>query len=133
MSTKTSIDTIWHIPDDLWSLIQPLLGPEKQPGTPGRPATPFRTVFDAIVYVARTGCQWQALPRLEFAPPSTVHTWYSKWVKAGVFAKAWKLLLEYYDRKLRIKWKWQALDGAIIKAPLGGEASGKSPVDRGKS
>lgn len=29
-------------------------------------------------------------------------------------------------------WKWQALDGVITKAPLGGEATGSSPVDRGK-
>ena len=29
-------------------------------------------------------------------------------------------------------WKWQALDGVIAKAPLGGEATGPSPVDRGK-
>jgi putative transposase len=132
MSTKTSLDTIWHIPDDLWSLIAPLLGPEKPPGTRGRPATSFRLAFDAILYVLRTGCQWHALPRQAYAPPSTIHTIYSKWVKAGVFAKAWKALLEYYDQQRGIQWKWQALDGAITKAPLGGEATGPSPVDRAK-
>ncbi len=133
MSTKPSLDTIWHIPDDLWSLIAPLFGPEKPYGSPGRPHTPYRLAFDAIVYVLRTGCQWQALPRQEYAPGSTIHGIYRKRVKAGVFAKAWKLLLEYYDLKLGIKWKFQSLDGAITKAPLGGEATGKSPVDRGKS
>jgi putative transposase len=133
MSTKTSLDTIWHVPDDLWSLIAPVFGPEKPSGSPGRPHTPYRLAFDAIVYVLRTGCQWQALPRQEYAPASTIHGIYRKWVKAGVFAEAWKLLLEYYDRQLGIKWKWQALDGAITKAPLGGEATGKSPVDRAKS
>lgn len=133
MSTKTSLDTIWHIPDDLWSLIAPILGPEKQPATRGRPATPFRLAFDALVYVLRTGCQWQALPRQEYAPPSTVHGIYRKWVKVGVFEKAWKVLLEYYDEKVGIKWKWQSLDCAMTKAPLGGEATGPSPVDRGKS
>ena len=79
MSSKTSVDTIWHIPDDLWSLIAPLLGPEKQPGTRGRKPTPFRLVFDAIVYVLRIGCQWQALPRAEYAPASTIHGVYRKW------------------------------------------------------
>jgi putative transposase len=133
MSTKTSVDTIWHIPDDLWSLIAPLLGPEKQPGTRGRKPTPFRLAFDAVVYVLRTGCQWQALPRREYAPASSIHGIYRKWVKAGVFEKAWKLLLEYYDKKLGIQWKWQSLDAAITKAPLGGEDTGPNPVDRGKS
>ena len=133
MSTKTSMDRIWHIPDDLWSLIAPLLGPEKQPGTRGRKATPFRLAFDAVVYVLRTGCQWQALPRSEYAPATTIHGIYRKWVKAGVFEKAWKLLLEYYDKELGIAWKWQSLDAAITKAPLGGDETGPSPVDRGKS
>jgi putative transposase len=43
------------------------------------------------------------------------------------------VLREYYDQRLGMDWKWQSLDGAITKAPLGGEATGKSPVDRGKS
>lgn len=133
MTTKTELDTIWRTPDDLWNLIAPILGPEKQPGTVGAPATAFRTIFDATIYVLRTGCQWHALPRKEYAPPSTVHGRYSQWVKAGVFEKAWKAMLEYYDCEVGIAWKWQSLDGVITKAPLGGEATGPSPVDRGKS
>lgn len=133
MTTKTAAPTIWHIPDDLWTLITPLLGPEKAPGTPGRRAVAFRRIFDGIVYVLRTGCQWQALPRQEYAPGSTVHGRFRQWVKAGVFEKAWKVLLKYYDQEVGIDWKWQALDGAITKAPLGGEATGPSPVDRAKA
>lgn len=133
MSTKTAAPTIWHTPDDLWSHIAPLLGPEKALGTPGRPAVAFRRIFDAIVYVLRTGCQWQALPRQEYAPGSTVHGRFRQWVKAGVFERAWTVLLEYYDEEVGIDWKWQALDGVITKAPLGGEATGPSPVDRAKS
>lgn len=133
MTTKTAAPTIWHIPDDLWILIAPLLGPEKAPGTPGRRAIAFRRIFDGIVYVLRTGCQWHALPRQEYAPGSTVHGRFRQWVKAGVFEQAWKVLLKYYDQEVGIDWKWQALDGAITKAPLGGEATGPSPVDRAKS
>jgi putative transposase len=133
MATEISLDTIWHTPDDLWSLLAPLLGPEKQPGTPGRPAVPFRRIFDGLIYVLRTGCQWRALPRGEYAPKSTVWGRFKQWVEAGVFEQAWSLVLEYYDRELGIDWKWQALDGVITKAPLGGEATGPSPVDRAKS
>src|ERR1041385_1239856 len=133
MSAETPVDTIWHIPDDLWSLLAPLFGPECPPGQRGRKPTPFRLVFDAIVYVLRTGCQWRALPRQEYAPASTIHGVYRKWVDAGLFQQAWQVLLAYYDCKLGIDWKWQALDGAMTKAPLGGEATGPSPVDRAKS
>lgn len=31
-----------------------------------------------------------------------------------------------------IDWKWQSMDGAMTKSPLGGEKSGKNPTDRGK-
>jgi transposase len=133
MATETSVATIWHTPDELWSLIAPLLGPEKAPGTPGRPAVPYRRIFDGIIYVLRTGCQWRALPRAEFAPKSTVWGRFQQWVEAGVFQQAWLLVLVYYDLEVGIDWKWQALDGVITKAPLGGEATGPSPVDRAKS
>ena len=133
MTTKTKLGTIWHTPDDLWKRIAPILGSEKKPGTVGRKATPFRRIFDGIIYVLRTGCQWQAIPRETYAPGSTVHGRFSQWVKAGVFEKAWQKMLEYYDDELGIDWKWQALDGVITKAPLGGEATGPNPVDRAKS
>jgi len=66
MATETSLETIWHVPDDLWDLIAPLLGPEKATATPGRPAVPFRRIFDGIIYLLRTyllrtGCQWRAI------------------------------------------------------------------------
>jgi len=121
------------MPDELWSLIAPLLGPEKAPGTPGRPAVPFRRIFEGMLYVLRTGCQWRALPRKEYAPKSTVWGRFKQWVEAGVFEQAWLLVLVYYDLELGIDWKWQALDGVITKAPLGGEATGPSPVDRAKA
>jgi len=130
MATETSLATIWHTPDDLWSLLAPLLGPEKAPGTPGRPAVPYRRIFDGIIYVLRTGCQWRALPRAEFAPKSTVWGRFQQWVEAGVFQQAWALVLNYYDLEHGIVWKWQARDGVITKAPLGGEATGPSPVER---
>lgn len=133
MATKAELETIWYTPDDLWNRIAPILGPEKQPGTVGRPATPSRLIFDAVIYALRTGCQWCAIPRKSYAPGSTVHGRFSQWVKAGVFEKAWKVMLEHYDLEVGIAWKWEALDGIITKAPLGGQATGPSPVDRGKS
>jgi putative transposase len=133
MATATPLETIWHTPEELWSLIAPLFGPEKPPGTPGRPAVPYRRIFDGILYVLRTGCQWSALPRAEYAPKSTVWGRFKQWAEAGVFQQAWLLVLVYYDLELGIEWKWQAMDGVITKAPLGGEATGPSPVDRAKA
>jgi transposase len=54
-------------------------------------------------------------------------------VARNIIRQAWALVLNYYDLELGIDWKWQALDEVITKAPLGGEATGPSPVDRAKS
>ena len=54
-------------------------------------------------------------------------------MQQGVFVQAWQTLLQYYDKEVGIAWKWQALDGVITKAPLGGEDTGPSPVDRSKT
>lgn len=31
-----------------------------------------------------------------------------------------------------LRWEWQAIDGAMTKAPLGGAGTGANPTDRGK-
>lgn len=41
--------------------------------------------------------------------------------------------LKLYDEKIGINWKWQSMDGAITKAPLGGKSTGPNPTDRSKS
>ena len=115
MVTKTQLETLWNIPDELWALIAPVLGPEKAAGTVGRPARSNRQIFDGILYVLRTGCQWHALPRKLYGPASTVHARFSKWVRSGVFFQAWQQVLIDYDKTVGINWKWQALDGAITK------------------
>ena len=69
MAIKThSLDPVWHTPDALWNRIAPILGPEKQPGTVGRPPTPYRVIFDPIIFVLRSGCPWQVIPRQAYAP-----------------------------------------------------------------
>src|SRR5829696_2035852 len=131
MARKTTLETIWYTPDDLWDKIRPLLGREKKAGTVGRPPVPYRTCLDGILYVLRTGCQWKRAPG-EFGSGSTLHRRFQEWVGRGVFKRVWRLLLKEYDELRGIQWRWQALDSATTKAPLGGEATGKSPVDRGK-
>jgi putative transposase len=37
-----------------------------------------------------------------------------------------------YDEWVGIDWEWQAMDGAMTKAPLGGADTGPNPTDRAK-
>jgi transposase len=89
-------------------------------------------MMDAIFFVLRTGIQWKALPR-SIAAGSSAHDRFQEWQRAGVFREMWEVGLLTYDELKHIEWKWQAMDGAMTKAPLGGAETGPNPTDRAKS
>jgi len=74
--------------------------------------------MNAIYYLLRTGCQWNALPR-SLGAHSTVHDRFQQWREAGVFEALWREGLLQYNEQKGIEWEWQAMDGAMTKAPLG--------------
>ena len=120
MAEHAAVDEHFCIPDELWERIRVLLPPDRPHPKGGRPWMPARKAMNAIFYVLRTGCQWKALPH-SLGAGSTVHDRFQAWVKAGVFAALWKAGLLEFDAKVGIDWEWQAMDGAMTKAPLGGE------------
>jgi putative transposase len=127
-----SIDPRFLPPEPLWQAVEPLL-PEQPPKPKGgRPRMPDRQAFFAIFYLLHTGCQWNALPR-SLGASSTVHDRFEEWVRADVFEQLWRTGLLEFDISVGLCWTWQSLDGAMTKAPLGGEATGANPTDRGKS
>jgi putative transposase len=130
----------WELSDSLWERIEPLLPTpksryrgrgKKRKHIGGRPAADRRKVMTGILYVLRTGCQWNALPK-DLGSGKTAHRYFQRWVRAGVFLRMWQAGLTEYDELKGLAWKWQAADGAMTKAPLGGEKTGKNPTDRGK-
>lgn len=131
--SRVSYTDQWRIPDILWERIEPLLPPGKPHplGCHNPPVEP-RKAMDAIFFVVRTGCQWNALNATGICSSSSAHRWFQEWTKAGVFRKLWQMGLLEYDRRKGIGWRWQSLDGALTKAPLGGEKSGPNPTDRAK-
>jgi transposase len=127
--------TGFRISDQLWAVLQPVLpvhlNTHRFGG--GRPRVPDRKCADGIFYVLRTGCQWKALDQTELCAGSTAHDRYQAWVEAGVFLKLWQAGVEQFDELQGIDWAWLSMDGAMTKAPLGGEATGPNPTDRAKS
>ena len=87
--------------------------------------------MEAILFVLLTGIQWRALPRC-YGPATTAHDRFQEWTGAGVFERLWKRALLHYDTRVGLQWTWQAMDGAMTKAPLGGEETGPNPTDRAK-
>lgn len=143
--TKTGYADVasWELSDSLWAHLEPLLPKVKsryrgrgqaRRNIGGRPAAERRNMMAAILYSLRTGCHWNALPQEKFGySGKTAHRYLQAWVRAGVFKRLWASALNTYHRLKGIVWKWQAADGAMTKAPLGGEKTGPNPTDRGKS
>jgi transposase len=83
MNTQ-AVDVNWRIPDVLWDRLEPLLPKRRRSRKGGRPPLAYRRVLDGLFYVLRTGCQWKAAPK-EFGSGSSLHRYFQKWVKRGVF------------------------------------------------
>jgi transposase len=77
--------------------------------------------LNGILFVLRTGCQWNALNATGICSSSTAHLRFQEWVEVGIFQKLWTEGLTKYDELKGIQWRWQSMDGAMTKAPLGGE------------
>lgn len=128
---QQAVDDPWRIPDELWVRIEPLFPPERPKPKGGRPRMADRQAMDAIFYVLRTGCQWKALPR-SLGAASTVHDRFQEWRGAGVFERLWRAGVTEYDGLKGLDWEWQAMDGAMTKAPLGGKKHGSQSHGSGQ-
>jgi len=123
----------YAVSDELWAKIEPLL--PKHVNTHrfggGRPRADDRRGLNGILFVLRTGCQWNALNATGICPSSTAHDRFQEWTRAGVFQKLWTASLQEYDELKGLDWSWQAADGAMTKAPLGGGKNRPQPHGSG--
>jgi transposase len=129
-SRETVVDT-FRIPDALWERIEPLMPKVRRSPKGGRPPLPQRQVLDGIFYVLRTGGHWKAAPP-EFGSGSSLHRYFQRWQKRGLFRELWQKALHEYDDEVGIDWEWQSLDGTMTKAPLGGKKDGQEPHGSGQ-
>lgn len=113
----------FRMTDAMWEKFGPLIPPRinthKFGG--GRPPAADRDCLDAIFFRLRTGCQWKALDATGICPGSTAHDRFQRWVGEGVFLSFWQAGLLEYDGLKGLDWSWLSMDGAMNKAPLGGE------------
>jgi transposase len=79
------------ISDARWELIGPILLAWQQARIDRRPTgeparTDVREVFNALLYLNRTGIAWKYLPH-DFPPHGTVYFYYALWRDEGIFAQ----------------------------------------------
>jgi putative transposase len=79
--------------DEQWELMQIVI-PEAKPG--GRPrSVDLREVINALLYINRSGCQWDMLPH-DLPPKSTVYEYFAAWRDNGTWQQMLDVLREGY-------------------------------------
>jgi putative transposase len=73
--------------DEPWKSWQPLIPPAKSGGRPRKVA--MREIINTILYLHRTGCQWEMLPH-DLLPKSTGDEYFAPWRDDGT----WQRMLE---------------------------------------
>ncbi|WP_436702483.1 IS5 family transposase [Nocardioides sp. BYT-33-1] len=96
-----------------------------------RPRIADRIVFDKLVQIAVLGAAYDRIADTTCSA-TTLRRRRDAWISAGLFERLEQLALEAYDQIVGLDLDDISVDGCIVKAPCGGEAAGKSPVDRGK-
>ena len=126
LEPREPLPTIWEAPDALWEkLFLPLLLELDPPSPMGRPRADQRRCLDGMIYRARTGCQWNHLPK-EFGSNSTVHRTVCRWDAKGVFDRLWAVLIYHCEELQAVHWEWQAADGCLNKARFIGKKGVKA-------
>ena len=105
------------VSDELWSVVEPLLpapGPKKKDG---RPRVPDRACLTGIVFVLKTGIQWEYLPQ-EMGCESGMTCWrrLRDWQEAGVWEALHRTLLDRLGEADRIDWSRVSIDSSTVPA-----------------
>ena len=105
------------VSDELWSVVEPLLpkpGPKKKDG---RPRIPDRACLTGIVFVLKTGIQWEDLPQ-EMGCGCGMTCWrrLRDWQAAGVWEELHRTLLTRLGEADRIDWSRASIDSSTVPA-----------------
>jgi transposase len=79
--------------DEQWEILQPLI-PVNHVGRPRK--VDMREVINTILYLNRSGCQWDMLPH-DLLPKSTVYDYFAQWRDDGT----WQRILDALRRQVR--------------------------------
>lgn len=108
------------VSDELWNELEPLIPQKKADPRGGAPRKMTRRCLEGIVYVLRTGTQWQKLPVSQLWPSGTT-CWrrFTEWSLAGIWPELHQRLLQKLGRLGQINLERAVIDSASVRAKKG--------------
>jgi transposase len=104
------------ISDVQWAVIAPLI-PKQKPG-PGRKRNDDRQPLNGILFVLKTSCAWEDVPRV-YGSPATCWRRFCTWSKDGPWERRWRVLLSQLDAQGKLAWTRAFRDGSFVPAKKG--------------
>lgn len=118
------------VTDDEWAIVGPMIPPARHGGR--KREVDIREVFNGVMYVLSTGCQWRYLPK-DLPPKSTVYRYFRDWGYGGTLDRIHHALYVECRDKLGREASPTAciLDSQSVKsAEKGGRASTRTASTR---
>ena len=87
-----------ELTDAQWAIVEPLIPAPRSTGG-GRPRElDMREVLNTLLYLNRSGCQWEMLPH-DLLPKSSVYDYFAQWREEGTWTKSLPALRERVRRE----------------------------------
>jgi transposase len=115
-----------EITNEQWERLEPLLPPRRMRG---RPRADDRRTLNGILYVLRTGCRWEDVPR-DYGSSTTCWRRLRAWEEDGTWEGIWRSLLTLLDEQEKLEWAKAFLDASFVPAKKGELASARPSTAR---
>jgi transposase len=123
------------VSDALWERLEPLL-PAPKPRRfrfPGRRPLDYRKILTGIIFILKTGINWEDLPaELGWGCGKTCKHYLTAWQASGVWQRLHEILLAELQEADQIDWSRGVADSTKARALGGGDDTGPNPTDRSK-
>ncbi|MFB9992816.1 IS5 family transposase [Deinococcus oregonensis] len=119
-----------RLTDEQWAILAPLLPPPQKQTRRGRPRRGDKELLEGILWVLRTGAQWERLPRPDYPPKSTCFERFQEWNERAVFPNVLGQLYELLEEQELLDLREAFIDGTFSAAKKGAQTFG--PTKKGK-
>ncbi len=122
----------WLVTDELWEVVEPLLPRHEPSPRGGKPRVPDRVCLRGILFVLKTGIQWEDFPQEMGCCGMTLWNRLDEWRRAGVWDELHRVLLGELRAEDKIDFSRVVVDSSSVRAMHGGKKRDRARWTAGK-